>query len=331
MTARTYAVVGAKGGVGKTTTSINVGATLGGAGYSTVVVELDLAMANVVDFLDLGVDIEEATTVHDVLADEAAVDEACYDVSENFAVVPSGTTLSGYRETDLSALPEAVEVLQWHFDVVILDTPAGLSRETVRPLQLADEALLVSTPRVASVRNAENTLELAWRVDTDVRGLVLTKSGTGASPGATRIADFLGLDLLGGVPDDEAVPRSQDRGKPVVTHAPTSDPAVAYRDIADTLLDGSPSPDQSHSQESESPLESESNSESELDSESETEPETADPTSPENGTDGPEAETNHAHATDGGNRPSGTEPEEDSTTETDSPQSLGARLLSVFR
>ncbi|WP_424000083.1 P-loop NTPase [Haloarcula salina] len=237
VTNHVYTVAGAKGGVGKTTTSINLGTMLAEAGYSTVVVEMDLAMANVVDFLDMDLDTDEATTFHDVLAGDAPIADAMYETDVGLSVVPSGTTLDGYAATDIDRLPDIVEDLRWHHDVVLLDTPAGLSEETVRPLQLADDVLLVSTPRVSSIRNVRNTQELADRVDSPVRGLVLTKSGTGASPGADQIAEFLGVELLGHVPEDDAVPHAQDSGVPVVLDAPKSGAAVAYRKIARQLVE----------------------------------------------------------------------------------------------
>lgn len=231
------AVAGAKGGVGKTTTSINLGAALARAGYRTVVVELDLAMANLVDFLEFDGDVAEEPTLHDVLAAEASVEAATYEVTERFRLVPSGTDIAGYTATDIGRLPEAVETLRSRNDVVLLDTPAGLSEEVVRPLELADEAIVVSTPRVSAVRNAGNTLELAERVDTPVRGLVLSKSGTGASPGAGRIAQFLEIELLGHVPEDDAVPHAQDQGRPVVFDSPDGDASTAYRAIAEQLVE----------------------------------------------------------------------------------------------
>lgn len=71
-----FAVASAKGGVGKTTTSLNLGAALLELGPRTVVVELDLAMANMVDFIDLDESAEELATLHDVLADFTPIEEA---------------------------------------------------------------------------------------------------------------------------------------------------------------------------------------------------------------------------------------------------------------
>lgn len=239
-------VAGAKGGVGKTTTSTNLGACFANAGLRTVVVEADVAMANVVDFVDLGVDIDPSDTLHDVLTGQCDVLDAVYDVDGRFSIVPSDTDIDRYSDLDIARLESALAQLWWQFDVVILDTPAGMGEEVIRPLELADEVVLVSTPRVSSVRNTYNTKMLVERAGTDVRGLVLAKSGTGASPGADRIADFLDLELLGHVPEDDAVPHSQDKGEPVVEFAPRSGAAIAYRLIASQLIettgfDGAPS------------------------------------------------------------------------------------------
>jgi septum site-determining protein MinD len=230
-------VAGSKGGVGKTTTSINLGACFVAAGYETVVVEVDLAMANLVDFVDIEMDPGEDETLDDVLADNTPVVDAVYDVGDSLSVVPSSPDLDRYGAVDIDRLEQALEHLWWHYDIVVLDTPAGAGEAVARPVAFADETLLVSTPRVSSVRNTRNTKAIVERAGTDVCGLVLTKSGTGASPGAERVAEFLDLDLLGHVPEDDAIPFSQDRGEPVVDHAPHSGAAIAYRKIASQLVE----------------------------------------------------------------------------------------------
>lgn len=233
MDGRVLAVVGAKGGVGKTTTSLNVAAALAEDGRAVAVVEADLAMANVGDFLD--VDLSDGRTFHDVLAGAASVADATYPAPGGFDVVPSGTDLDGFVAADLDRLPGALDALRARYDTVVVDTGAGVSRETVVPMQRADGSLLVTTPRVASVRDADKTMTVAERADAPVGGVVLTKSGTGRSPPARRIANFLETPLLGHVPHDEVIPESQDAGQPVVAYAPDSTAAAAYRDVVDAL------------------------------------------------------------------------------------------------
>jgi septum site-determining protein MinD len=233
MNGRVLAVAGAKGGVGKTTTSLNLAAALGADGRAVVVVEADLAMANAVDFLD--VEVGERPSLHEVLAGQAGVETAIYPAPGGFDLVPSGTSLEGFMDADVQRFPRVIEQLRGRYDAVVIDTGAGVSQETVVPTGAADATILVSTPRVASVRDADKTMSVAQRAGAPVGGVVLTKSGTGRSPPAERIAQFLDTDLLGHVPQDPAVPKSQDAGIPVVANAPDSDAAVAYREIAAEL------------------------------------------------------------------------------------------------
>ncbi|WP_225333391.1 P-loop NTPase [Halomicrobium urmianum] len=227
-------VAGAKGGVGKTTTSINLGVALADRGLDVVVLELDLAMANVVDFLSLpGAD--DAPTVHDVLAGEAAVTDALALAPGGVTVAPSSTDLDALDDVDVSRVPEVVEELADLFDAVLIDTAAGVNSATTTAIDLADYAVLVSTPRVASLRDADKTQTLADRSDGDVAGLVLTMTGTGTAPPSGDLADFLDVDLLASVPDDPSVPGSQDAGVPVVERKPDGPVASAYRQAAERI------------------------------------------------------------------------------------------------
>lgn len=238
-TATVYAVASAKGGVGKTTTSLNLGAALARVTAGRViVVECDLAMSNFFDFVKLPVTPGDATTLHDVLAGSAAVDDAVYLAPGDFDVLPSGTTIDGYRGTDPQALPKVIETLRSRYDIVLIDCGAGVSYETCLPLGVADEVILVSQPRVASVRDTKKTEELAKQVGGQVRGVVFTNTGTGRAPPVDRIVDYIDTELLGHVPTDTAVPESQDIGLPVSTYHESSPASRAYRSIAETILDG---------------------------------------------------------------------------------------------
>ena len=232
MDGRVLAIAGAKGGVGKTTTALNLAAALGAAGRAVVVVEADLAMANAVDFLD--VELSDAS-LHEVLAGSASVPRATYPAPGAFDIVPSGTSLDGFADSEMARFPAVIDQLRPRYDAVVIDTGAGVSGETMDALATAESTILVSTPRVASVRDADKTRSLAQRAGAPVGGLVLTQSGTGRSPPPERIAGFLETELLGHVPHDESVPRAQDAGVPVVAHAPDSAVAGAYREVADAL------------------------------------------------------------------------------------------------
>jgi septum site-determining protein MinD len=232
-----FAVASAKGGVGKTTTSINLGTALAAQGRDVVVVELDLAMANVVDFLSLDFDDGADPSMHDVLAGDVPVTAALYDAPGGATVAPSGTALNALGAIDMNNLPDAIETLRDRFDVVVLDTGAGVNSATTTAVSAADETVLVSTPRVASVRDTEKTRTIVEQRGGDVAGLVLTQDGTGSSPGSDRLAGFLEVPLLCTVHQDASIHESQDAGVPVVERLPDSEAARAYVDGAAALAE----------------------------------------------------------------------------------------------
>jgi len=229
------AVAGCKGGVGKTTTAINIGAVVA-RDHTVLVIETDLATANVSDFLELKCNPERDTTLHDVLAEEAAIEDATYEAPGGVHVVPSGATIEGFVAARTDRIGTVVEKVRSQYDLVLLDTPAGVSRETLMPMAIADGVILVATPRLSAIRDVKKTAELVERVGGNAVGLVLTHTGTGNAPPGERLATFLDVKLLGEVPDDQTVPHSQDAGRPVVEFAPSSPPARAYEAIVDRLL-----------------------------------------------------------------------------------------------
>ncbi|MFC7214249.1 cell division ATPase MinD [Saliphagus sp. GCM10025334] len=234
-----YAIASGKGGVGKTTTTVNLGTALAQAGKRVAIVDVDLGMANLAGFVSL---TPESTTLHDVLASDASIEDATYNLAENIVAIPSGTGLDDYAETSPEGLREVVETLREQFEYVLLDVGAGVSHETVLPLGLADAVFLVSTPEPASVHDVKKTIELTERAGGSTAGLIVTRTRPAGDVSYDEIADRLDVALLGTIPDDSLVRESVYAGTPLVVHDPETPAAVAYRRLAADLA-GIESPD----------------------------------------------------------------------------------------
>jgi len=227
-----YAIASGKGGVGKTTTTVNLGTALAEAGERVAIVDTDLGMANLAGFVSLS---PNPTTLHDVLAGTASTDDATYRLADNIVAIPSGTSLNDYAETSPERLREVVGDLRDQFDYVFLDVGAGISHETVLPLGLADAVVLVSTPEPAAVHDTKKTIELTERSGGDVAGLVLTRTRAESDISHGDLADRLEVPLLGTIPEDPAARESVYAGTPLVVYDPEGPAAVAYRQLAATL------------------------------------------------------------------------------------------------
>lgn len=221
-----YAVGGGKGGVGKTTTTANLAAAFVAAGYDAIAVDADLAMANLGPMM--GVDPDAGATIHDVLAGEAALEDAIRTTEYGVDVLPGDRSLEGFAAADPADLRGVVDALrEGDYDVVVIDTSAGLPHEVAVPLGLADAVVLTTTPDPVAVRDVATTGDLASEVEGNVAGLVVTRARDDER--TERVLEELGGDVLAVVPDDPALTTE-------TVAEPGSEVARAYNALAASLL-----------------------------------------------------------------------------------------------
>lgn len=217
-----YTFAGGKGGVGKTTATVNVATALQERGHDVVVVDADLAMTNLGTVLG----VEHEPTLHDVLAGEAGVDAALTAV-DGLAVLPGDPGIERYEAAEPGQLRPVIERLTRRFEIVLVDTGAGLTHESMVPFAASDGVVLVTTPDETAVTDAEKTGQLVEKVDGTVEGVVVSR-GTPAD--GVEVRERMGESLLGVVPDAAVV-----GNEPVVDEAPDSSVATAFRSIASEI------------------------------------------------------------------------------------------------
>lgn len=218
-------VAGGNGGVGKTTTAINLAAAFQERGHDTAVVDADLAMPNVAELL--GADFDR--TLHEILADESTISETLTEAPGGLTIIPGEPSLEAYADADPTRLRKVIRTLAQIYDVVIVDTAAGLGKETTIPMEVADGVVLVTIPDHVSLTDTGKTGKIADLVESDIVGALIVRTTERTPMG--DIAAELDFPLLGGIPADFDVVGEE----PLVLEAPESDLARAYRAVTDDL------------------------------------------------------------------------------------------------
>ncbi|MEF8786147.1 MAG: AAA family ATPase [Haloarculaceae archaeon] len=218
-------IAGGKGGVGKTTTAVNIGAALEENGHDTVVVDADLGMANLGAMLG----IEYDSSLHEILAGNATVSEGLTDAQGGVTIIPGEQSLEAFAEADPAKLRKVIKTLRNAYDVVLIDTGAGLSHETTVPLGLADGILLVTTPDDVAVADTVKTADLAGRVDGEIIGGLVCRVTRNTD--VEHIAEQFEFPTLGVIPADLEATENE----PLVLTAPDSEAADAYRQLTAVL------------------------------------------------------------------------------------------------
>ena len=234
---RTIVVTSGKGGVGKTTTTANVGVALAATGASVALVDADVGLRN----LDIVLGLEARVRHHvlDVLEGNAELEDAL--VSDKRVPTLKLLAASQTREkddVDTAAFRGLIERLREKFDFVLIDCPAGIEKGFENAIVGADEAIVVCTPEVSAVRDADRVVGLLGdriKVTLIVNRLrpALVKRGKMLS--VDDVNAILHLPLLGVIADEPGVIVSTNRGQPIALDA-TSSVGEAYRKIAGRIL-----------------------------------------------------------------------------------------------
>ena len=231
---RIITITSGKGGVGKTTSAINIGAALNSFNKEVIVVDANLTTPNI--GLHLGAPIVPISLNH-VLADKAKVSDAIYEHESGMKIIPSSLSIKELRELNHGKLKEVSKKLRKLADIIILDSAAGLGEETVTALEVADEIILVTNPEIPAVTDALKASKLAEQLGKEVEGVIVTRvNGTKAQMPLSNIEDMLELPILGVIPEDKNVPKAVVMKDALVHTHPKSKASRAYKRLAARLI-----------------------------------------------------------------------------------------------
>jgi septum site-determining protein MinD len=230
---RAIVVTSGKGGVGKTTTTANVGIALAQAGARVVLVDADVGLRN----LDIVLGLEARVRYHvlDVLEGTAELDDAL--VSDKRVSALKLLAAAQTREKDdveTTAMRALIERLRERFDYVLIDCPAGIEKGFRNAIVGADEAIVVCTPEVSAVRDADRVVGLLGErvaVKLVVNRLRPALVRKGKMLSVDDVNHILRLPLLGIIADEPGVIVSTNKGEPIALDE-ASATGAEYRRIA---------------------------------------------------------------------------------------------------
>lgn len=231
-------VTSGKGGVGKTTTSANIGTGLARAGKKICLIDTDIGLRN----LDVVMGLENRIVYNlvDVIEGNCRVKQALIKDKRN----PNLFLMPSAQTRDKSCVSPAqmvklIDHLRSQFDYIILDCPAGIEQGFQNAIAGADRALVVTTPEVSAIRDADRIIGLLEanefkKIELIINRIKIEMVRRGDMMSSGDVIDILAIPLLGIVPDDENVVISTNQGEPLVGN---STPAgIAYQNVCQRLL-----------------------------------------------------------------------------------------------
>src|SRR5271166_2946328 len=230
---RAIVVTSGKGGVGKTTTTANLGAALAERGRNVALVDADVGLRN----LDVVLGLESRVRFHllDVLEGKVELDAALVRDKRNERLYLLAAAQSREKEDVDTALMKAlIERLRERFDFVLIDCPAGIEMGFKNAVAGAGHAIVVCTPEVSAVRDADRVVGLLppeWRPELIVNRLRPELVRKGKMLSVEDVNDILRLPLLGVIADEPGLIVASNRGEPLAFDA-ASATGAAYRAIA---------------------------------------------------------------------------------------------------
>nr|WP_106780135.1 septum site-determining protein MinD [Lysinibacillus timonensis] len=233
-------ITSGKGGVGKTTTTANLGTALALQGKKVCLVDTDIGLRNldvvlglenriIYDLVDV---IEGRCKSHQALVRDKRVDEKLF-------LLPAAQT-TDKNAVNPEQMKSLIEELKREFDYVLIDCPAGIEQGYRNAVAGADRAVVVTTPEISAVRDADRIIGLLEKEDIEPPRLIINRirkklMNNGDTLDINDITTHLSIDLLGIIIESDEVISSSNKGEPIVMD-PNNKASLGYRNIARRIL-----------------------------------------------------------------------------------------------
>lgn len=228
---RLIAVISGKGGVGKTTTTSNLGSALNHFGKKVIIADANLTTPNL--GLHIGVPIVPVSMNH-VLAGKARIADAIYEHESGTKVIPGSLSVKELKKIDHWKLKEVARKLKkMNVDFILYDGASGIGEEAIASIEAADDVLVVTNPEVPAVTDALKTIKFVEERGKKALGVIITRvRGRKSEMSVQNVRDILEIPVLGIIPEDSNMQEALAKKDSLVHVSPNSRASVAYKKIA---------------------------------------------------------------------------------------------------
>lgn len=232
--ARIIVITSGKGGVGKTTTAINLGASLNKLNKQTVIVDANLNTPNI--GIHLGAPIVPITLNH-VLKGKAQIEDAIYEHYSGTKIIPSSLSVKELTKFNTKKIPEIAQILKEKYDFVIFDSAAGFGEEVMAVIEASEEIIIVTNPEMPAVTDALKAVKVAREKNKNVTGVIITrhKNARYEMP-LSSIKSMLETPIIGVIPEDKSVKEALTKRDAIIHTHPRNKVSKKYIEIAQKIL-----------------------------------------------------------------------------------------------
>ena len=238
---RVIVITSGKGGVGKTTAVANIGISVARLGYRVVLIDADIGLRNL-DLL-LGLENRVLYTAMEVLDGKCRLDQALIRDKrwKNLALLPISKNRQRYN-VDQQGITALVKSLQeFGYQYIVIDCPAGIDVGFINAIITADEAIVVTTPEITAIRDADRVTGLLeanniFNVKLLLNRVRIEIIQRNDIMSVDDVQEILGIPLLGAVPEDSNVIVATNRGEPLVLRKKITLSGIAFENAARRLI-----------------------------------------------------------------------------------------------